>query len=291
MPRPLELHATSQQGRRPSNEDVERFRLNLGNDGRAIDSNYAPVDFFVICDGHGGREVAEIVAPALMKQMTRSHLTYPLSYNTIKKIYDHIQNIIINHPDGIGEECGCTALVLIRYFDSGKEYIQVLNLGDCRAVICRRGIAIPLTKDHKPSWPDEKIRINNVNRKMGTDDQIVYEEHDWRIHGLSVSRAFGDLSATPHVSHIPESFIYDLQRDDEFIILACDGLWDVLENHCAVNFVRDHNNNNQIDFYDIPKRYPTQRVRDSNNISRKLASYAIAKDSWDNVSVLIAIFR
>lgn len=291
MPRLIELHATSQQGRRPTNEDVELFRINLGGNGQAYDPRYAAVDTFVVCDGHGGSEVSAYAAPQLLKCFTRPNLVFPLAYNLISKIYDRIQGDIIDHPDKIGAECGCTALVVVRYIDGARECIQVINLGDCRAVLSRKGLAIPLTKDHKPFWPEEKRRIDLVNRKHGTDDRVHFEAGDWRIHDLSVSRAFGDLEATPHVTHLPETFIYSLQNDDEFIIIACDGLWDTLENHEAVNFARDHLTNNGIQYYDIPRTYPTREVSDTQCLSRKLASYAIARGSTDNVSVLTVILK
>ena len=69
--------------------------------------------------------------------------------------------------------------------------------------------------------------------------------------------------------------------------MACDGVWDVLQNHEVANFVRDHLNHNQIQYYDIKNRYPTEETAKQKNIARKLASYAIAKNSTDNVSIFI----
>ena len=297
MPRPIDLHKSSQQGRRESNEDVELFQLNLSCDGYAEDDLFAPIDFFVVCDGHGGSEVAEIVAPRLQRHFMKKYsmkkqVSFPLTHQYICKIYNYVQNELANHPQQIGLECGCTALVLVRYVDNyNREYIQVINLGDCRAVLSRRGLAIPLCKDHKPFWSDEKRRIDLVNKKHNTNYRIHFDAGDWRVHDLSVSKAFGDFNATPHVTHSPESFIYSLQNDDEFIIMACDGLWDVLQNHEAVNFVRDHKNRNNIEYYDIPGAYPTQEVETTKCIARKLASYAIARGSTDNVSIFIIFFK
>ena len=290
MPRSITLHATSQQGRRENNEDVEMFKLNLSNNGKAQNSTYGPIDFFVICDGHGGDEVAKFIAPKLKKKFLKNNLEFPLSHNYICKMYDTVQKELAADPKDIGVECGCTALVLVRYVDYEQEYVEVINLGDCRAVLSRKGLANPLSKDHKPFWPDEKQRIDHVNKKHRKNDQIHYDAGDWRIHDLSVCRAFGDISATPHVTHYPDSFIYPLQNDDEFIIMACDGLWDVLQNHEAVNFVRDHLNNNNIYLYEIPGKYPSSEVEKSNSIARKLASYAIARGSTDNVSIYIIVF-
>jgi protein phosphatase 2C len=276
---------------RESNEDIEKYCLNLSVNGKAIDPNYAPIDLFVICDGHGGKLVAEYVVSRLEKFFMKKNLIYPLSHNYICQIYDNIQQELIEHPYQIARMSGCTALVVVRYLDKhGKENVQVINVGDCRAVLSRKGLAFPLNKDHKPLWPDEKSRIDMVNKEHGTNWKIHYEAGDWRIGDLSVSRSFGDLDNVPFVCHTPDIFHYRLQMDDEFIIIACDGLWDVLQNHEAVNFVRDHVNNNHIEYYNIPNKYPSIETASTNNIARKLASYAIARNSMDNVSIFIIFF-
>lgn len=293
MIRPLILHVTSQQGRRPSNEDVERYVVNMAADGYNINSEYAPIDLFIICDGHGGSQVSKFIAPKLEKMLIHRRLKYPLSYNHVRNIYKKVNFDLSNDANNIGEECGTTALVVARYLDHrNQDSLQVINLGDCRAVLSRNGNAIPLTKDHKPSWTDEKIRINEINAKLEKNKRsdIIFEEGDWRINGLSVSRVFGDFSAKPHVTYIPESFIYELDPSDEFIIIACDGLWDVMQNNEAVNFVRDHIYNLDLSCYNILGSYPSREVKNTKCLARKLASYAIAKGSYDNVSIIIVFF-
>lgn len=307
-----EPHTFSACGKRPSNEDVEQYKLNLTADGRIVDPNFAPADFFVICDGHGGNEVAEYIAPKLLKFLMKKELVYPLKHKYIIKVYDHLQKKLIEL--GIAKQCGCTALVTAIYLDSRNvRNVQIINIGDCRAVISKSGLANSLSIDHKPSWPDEKKRIDKVNSDLGLNKKIwldVYTDNkgnvigeDYRIGTLSVSRAFGDIVDTPHVTHIPDIFNYQLSTKDEFIVMACDGVWDVLGNEEVVNFVRDHRTNNHIKMYDNPYnpfkgsvdressdsrfKYPPQKFKNSKNIAEKLALYAIAKGSTDNVSVII----
>ena len=300
MPRIIRLHKTSQRGLRQTNEDVEKVKLNLDTNGNAINKKYAPIDFFVICDGHGGDKVSNYVAPALKKHFMNPKIKYPLTDNFVSKIFSYIQHEIIQHPEQIASYCGSTALALIRYLDHFKqENIQIINSGDCRAVLSRKGLAIPLTKDHKPSWPDERKRINIVNKNNRNNiKEVHFDAGDWRVGDLSVSRSFGDLDNTPHVTHEPESFHCILQPDDEFIIMACDGLWDNVQNHEAVNFIRDHLNNSGLELYQLTYQfhgkiliYPSDEVKNTNNIARKLASYAIAKGSNDNVSILIIFLK
>jgi serine/threonine protein phosphatase PrpC len=282
----ISLYKTSLKGIRPSNEDIEKYFLNLDYRGKPILENLAPIDLFIICDGHGGNEVAEFVADKLLDAFSKTKQYYPLTFSEIKKIYDTVQTLLVNHKNNIAKYCGTTTLVLIRYMEQGKKYVQVINLGDSRAVLSRKGLAIPLTKDHKPSWPDERKRIMEVNLRYNTNKKIHFEAGDWRIGDLSVSRAFGDLDNVPHITHIPEVFKYQLSPDDEFIVLACDGVFDVLQNNDVVNFVRDYLINDTI-FLEQEKK--NKQIDD--NIARRLAEFALHKGSNDNISIMIIIFN
>jgi len=286
MARNISLHKTTLCGSRISNEDVEKYNMNLSINGTCFNPNYAPVDLFIICDGHGGNEVATFVVPELEKMLINKNLIYPLKRPYILKIYNYIQDKLKNHPNNIAKKCGCTSLVVIRYLDvTNKHCLQVINSGDCRVVVSRRGFAIPLSKDHKPHWSEEKMRIDEVNKQYGTNKLVHFNAGDWRIGDLSVSRSFGDLDNTPYVSHLPEIFNYMLMAGDEFIVLACDGIWDVLENHEVINFVRDHLYDNHT------YMYHQHETSGSKNIARLLADYALSKGSMDNISVMIVFFE
>jgi serine/threonine protein phosphatase PrpC len=289
MIRYIDVFQASERGRRDFNEDVERIVLNMRYGvGEHINTGKAPVDVFIVCDGHGGSMVAEYASEELEKHLTHPRLRYPLSAEYVKKVYNSIQNKVKQHPKRIAKHAGCTALVLIRYMYQNNVWIQVINLGDCRAVMSKSGIAVPLTRDHKPHWPDEKRRIDKVNEtNPGVHERVHFAENDWRIKELSVSRSFGDLDNAPYISHIPDVFTYPLTNQDKFIILACDGVWDVLENHEVINFVSDHLTNNHIELYDLPNGYNHRQHPREMTIADKLARYAIARGSGDNVSVII----
>lgn len=292
------LHKSSVQGKRETNEDCEKYKINLNFRGMAFEPQYAPVDCYVLCDGHGGAQVAKFCAVRLVAEFTRKKNIFPLPKRQVQKIFNTIQNDLINHPKNIGKNCGCTALCIVLYLDNeGNKCIQVSNIGDSRAVLCRKGLPVPLTKDHKPSWPEERLRISMVNASQavgGPIRDIHFTAGDWRVGDLSVSRSFGDLDNTPQVTHSPESFTYQLLPTDEFIIMACDGLWDVVENYQAVNFVKDHlqsPDGSTPPFYRIPGKFPPPigyaNKNIENNIARKLSDYAVAKGSTDNVSAFV----
>lgn len=133
-------------------------------------------------------------------------------------------------PDGVG----CTACMCA----VTARHLVVANSGDSRAVLCRGGRAVALSEDHKPNDPGELARIEAAGGYV----------RDGRVNGnLNLSRALGDLeykkdrtlgpekqiiSATPDVRVEPRS------DEDEFVLVCCDGVWDVKTNQEAVDFVR-----------------------------------------------------
>ena len=123
---------------------------------------------------------------------------------------------------------GTTAVVAL----VGTRKLYVANCGDSRAVLCRGGGALPLTDDHKAAREDETARVEAAG------GQILF----WngvRVMGvLAVSRAIGDRGLRPFVIAAPEVTIVGRRHDDELLLLASDGLWDVLSNAEAVTLAR-----------------------------------------------------
>lgn len=138
------------------------------------------------------------------------------------------------------EHCGTTAVVAVILPDENGEspYLIVANAGDSRAVLSRSGQAIALSHDHKPELPLENERILKAH---GTVE-------NGRVDGnLNMSRTLGDLqyksdtSLSPgeqKITAFPDIRIIPLTSEDEFIVLACDGIWDVVDNQLCVDIVR-----------------------------------------------------
>ncbi|KAJ4875171.1 putative protein phosphatase 2C 78 [Raphanus sativus] len=123
---------------------------------------------------------------------------------------------------------GSTAVVSILT----PKKIVVANCGDSRAVLCRNGKAIPLSSDHKPDRPDELDRI------QAAGGRVIYWDGPRVLGVLAMSRAIGDNYLKPYVISKPEVTVTDRVKEDEFLILASDGLWDVVSNETACNVVR-----------------------------------------------------
>ncbi|CAD7958899.1 unnamed protein product [Amoebophrya sp. A25] len=161
------------------------------------------------------------------------------------------------------------------------KYLYAAHLGDARAVLCRRGHAARLTSmtDHKANCPKERAR---VHQEGGT---IIHD----RVNGmLAIARAFGDyqlkvpFQRRDIVSNLPDvtgTEIYP--EDDLFVILACDGLWDVCSDQEAVTWVLEALT--EFHFMGIPYDHP----RRAELCSRILVEAALGRGSTDNVTVQI----
>ncbi|KAF2291722.1 hypothetical protein GH714_035337 [Hevea brasiliensis] len=123
---------------------------------------------------------------------------------------------------------GSTAVVAVVTPDK----IIVANCGDSRAVLCRNGKPIPLSTDHKPDRPEE------WNRIQAAGGRVIYWDVPRVLGVLAMSRAIGDNYLKPYVSCEPEVTITDRTAEDDCLILASDGLWDVVSNDTACGVAR-----------------------------------------------------
>nr|POE56074.1 putative protein phosphatase 2c 8 [Quercus suber] len=151
-----------------------------------------------------------------------------------------------------------------------------------RAVLFSGGVAFALSRDHKPDRPDELKRIEAAGGKV-----INWNGH--RVLGvLTTSRSIGDHCLRPYVISKPEVTVTKRSNNDEFLILASDGLWDVISNEVACQIV---------------KRCLEGRLRrkslevEVENESRAaeaaavLTELAMARGSKDNISVIVVELR
>lgn len=126
------------------------------------------------------------------------------------------------------ENVGTTAVVAVVSLCQ----IVVANCGDSRAVLSRGGLAIPLSRDHKPNRDDECSRIKAAGGQV-----IHWDGH--RVGGLlALSRAIGDRYLKRYVISEPEVACLQRTQEDECLILASDGLWDVITNDIACEIAR-----------------------------------------------------
>lgn len=181
--------------------------------------------FFAIYDGHGGRQVADFVKDRLHTNLLRHLNSGVAPQEALKMAYEETDRQIQN------TNAGATAVTA---FIRGRK-LFIANAGDARAVLNRDGIAVRLSYDHKPTDPEEMKRIIAAG---GTVRGGYIEKAD--KSGVAVARAFGDkdfkpmVTAEPYIA--PET---DLFPPDNFLILACDGVWDVMNDQEAVDLIKN----------------------------------------------------
>ncbi|KAK4683518.1 protein phosphatase PTC1, partial [Tremellales sp. Uapishka_1] len=142
-----------------------------------------------------------------------------------------------------------------------KRVLYTANVGDARGVLCRGGKAVRLTYDHKGSDSQEAKRITDAGGFVMNN----------RVNGvLAVTRSLGDASMKEFVVGSPYTTETTLDDLDEFLIVACDGLWDVCEDQEAVDIIRS--------------------TKDPQDASKRLLDHALNSYSTDNLSVMVIRF-
>ena len=136
---------------------------------------------------------------------------------------------------------GCTAVAAVLFPDR----IACANAGDSRCVLCDAdGHAVALSHDHKPSDPGEKARIEAAGGWLAEPQQPGAMP---RVCGsLNLSRSIGDLKfkvnhavgqAAQIITADPDVIVHIYNPGDRFVVLACDGVWDVMSSQDVVDFV------------------------------------------------------
>ncbi|PSS27346.1 hypothetical protein M430DRAFT_46443 [Amorphotheca resinae ATCC 22711] len=229
---------SSMQGWRISMEDAHAAILDLQTEDGAqtgptsIDKR---LSFFGVYDGHGGDRVALFAGEHIHKIVAKQEAFKKGDIEqALKDGFLATDRAILDDPRYEEEVSGCTASVGI--LSSKKIYVG--NAGDSRSVLGVKGRAKPLSFDHKPQNEGEKARITAAGGFVDFG----------RVNGnLALSRAIGDFEfkksaeLAPEqqiVTAYPDVVVHDISEDDEFLIVACDGIWDCQSSQAVVEFVR-----------------------------------------------------
>ncbi|XP_073303547.1 probable protein phosphatase 2C 59 [Primulina huaijiensis] len=239
-------------GKRSSMEDFYETRID-GVEGEVV-------GLFGVFDGHGGARAAEYVKQNLFSNLIRHPKFISDTKSAIADAYCHTDSEFLKSENNQNRDAGSTASTAILVGDR----LLVANVGDSRAVISRGGKAIAVSRDHKPDQTDERQRIEDAGG-------FVMWAGTWRVGGvLAVSRAFGDRLLKQYVVADPE--IREEKVDDtlEFLILASDGLWDVVTNEEAVSM--------------------TKPIQEPEEAAKLLMKEAYQRGSADNITIVVVRF-
>lgn len=228
------------QGWRISMEDAHAAILDLQpleEDGGELKpaASDVRISFFGVYDGHGGDKVALYTGENLHKIIAKQESFKQRDFEqALKDGFLAIDRAILSDPKYEEEVSGCTSSVGI--ITNNKIFVG--NAGDSRSVLGIKGRAKPLSFDHKPQNEGEKARICAAGGFVDFG----------RVNGnLALSRAIGDFEFKKSadlppeqqiVTAYPDVTVHELGDDDEFLVVACDGIWDCQSSQAVVEFVR-----------------------------------------------------
>lgn len=285
---------SERQGIRKEMEDAYTYRE------IELEPGAQKASYFGMFDGHGGTEAADFAAENAVDY-------FLAAYNANQAQADDIETRI--KSAFITSYTNLDAEIQKKYYRAGTTALSALILGsdlylawagDSRGVVIDgQGEVKHTTVDHKPNSYWEKQRIvqagQTIQETRTTSGPVV------RVGPLSVSRTLGDKLAKSKAYTKPNAIIatpevikLEIQKDDS-IILACDGLWDVMPNYEAGNYVEGFKNDPIENLKDQGgKRIEAneKQVSSGNDerlieIARILRDKALTKKSQDNISVMV----
>ncbi|EKE40497.1 protein phosphatase, putative [Entamoeba nuttalli P19] len=210
-----------------------------------------------IYDGHGGIQASQYCANEMKKtllnsphfpssiqeSLTETYLSLDSKLKTpegskmladICKTENYDNQMLVNGSCEVAKDIGSTALTLV----INENEVVIANVGDCRCLLLKNDNEIlQLTTDQKPNVKSEVDRIVSCGGVI----------RNGRVNGnLSLTRAIGDLQFKKGndvnkyiISPIPEITTYELEGNEDFLVLACDGIWDVLSNEDVVSIIKE----------------------------------------------------
>ena len=259
------------------------------------DLNYLNLDcgFFGVYDGHGGKKASDFTSKNLHKLILdcqkKHHETEPQNApNSNRGLVQAIiegfreteeQFLKIAKSENLGD--GTTAIVL---FVLPKK-IVVGCVGDSECVLSRAGKAINLTEPHNPQ--KNKNEAERIKREGGRlhGNRLAHPFLNPQYFNIAVSRSIGNLmfkhpeftkGKPSGLSAEVEVKEENLCKDDQFVILACDGLWDVMNHQAAVDFVL---------------KSLKEENDDPQKVCDKLVEHAYEIGSTDNITVMLVLFH
>ena len=299
------------RGKRPYMED---FDFSFGT--TRMSDVYTDVQALGVLDGHGGQECASFVAeelPGVISSIARREGgTRSMSRGTNKLhkaaitngaalpeiLFKSFLQVDADFLRTTSHTSGSTACIMLFDRKSGRAFVG--NTGDTRAVVCRGGKALNVTLDMKATDPEQIARVAMAGGHV-TKGRVM--------GALAVARAFGDaqlkkgknlkhglwesgqeaLICDPEITSFRPRRIGDARHDDEFMIIATDGLWDVMDSQQAVDAVKKGLKelpSGGGDGGDVLQVCEADLAR----IADSIASQAVSLGSMDNITIMIVYF-
>ena len=248
--------------------------------------------YFAIFDGHGGRGCANYLKENLHKNIKEfSLIGLKIAVDVTEEKFKF--NEAIDENNELKDSSGSCGLILLI---KGKKCI-ISNIGDSRLVIFKNGLVEFSTIDHKPDSIIEKARIQLAGGEVYKDKNPFSSlenkiEMPWRISPgkLNVTRTFGDIKVKDEkfggsktsIVALPDITEINLDDDYNFIVMGCDGIFDVIKNEelidCFDVVIKENKMTEEIKAEDIHKI-----CGDFNDM---IIKSALSRNSFDNLSCI-----
>jgi len=245
----------------------------------AGDSDWKNVGMFAVFDGHGGSQTAKHCAKAFPKAIAKGKASK--AEETLRKAFFAVDQELARNA--VHDEIGSTSVVCL----VTPQSVVVGNAGDSRAVLSRNGRAVDLSLDHKPNLREEKARIKAAGGLVEENDGYRVTHKDVPVH-LAVSRAMGDHCFKKNPRLRPEQQLVSCEPDmeeqkrragDEFMVIACDGVWDVMTSQEVVDLVRR--------FLPCIQRGETK----PHDVVGMILDKCLRLESQDNMTMILVVFE
>jgi len=198
---------------------------------------------FGVFDGHGrvGEQVSQYVIENFPRVLAEHKKLHSDTRTALSEAFVNVDTTLADHVDA--SVSGTTAVAcLIR-----GNHMWLANSGDSRAIIARQKPnstalkAVELTRDHKPDCADEMRRILSMGGHVTPAGANGSPSRVWHnLRGLAMARSIGDHhAATVGVIADPELTEYDITDDDVALIIASDGVWELLSSQTVCDIVAE----------------------------------------------------
>lgn len=243
-------------------EDVHTYVKNFAS---RLDWGY-----FAVFDGHAGIQASKWCGKHLHTIIEQNILA-----DETRDVRDVLNESFLTIDEEINTKLlgnsGCTAAVCVLRWElpdsvsddsmdlaQHQRKLYTANVGDSRIVLFRNGNSIRLTYDHKAS---DTLEMQRVEQAGG----LIMKS---RVNGmLAVTRSLGDKFFDSLVVGSPFTTSVEITSEDKFLILACDGLWDVIDDQDACELIKD--------------------ITEPNEAAKVLVRYALENGTTDNVTVMV----
>lgn len=222
--------------------------------------------YFAVFDGHGGVDAARYASVHVHTNASHQPelLTDPAA--ALKEAFRHTDQMFLQKAKRERLQSGTTGVCALI---TGAA-LHVAWLGDSQVILVQQGQVVKLMEPHKPERQDEKSRIEALGGFVSLMDC-------WRVNGtLAVSRAIGDVFQKPYVSGEADAASRELTGLEDYLLLACDGFFDVVPHHEIPGLVHGH----------------LLRQKGSGmHVAEELVAVARDRGSHDNITVMVVFLR